>query len=94
MYIPEVQFGNVTTMEPIILSSIPSDRFHKNCYICEDRGKEAKAKIGACMQCNKSGCKHYFHVTCGQAEGKKIIHFKIIIILRSSKNSNIFIKLT
>ena len=69
LYIPEVQFGNVTTMEPIILSSIPADRFHKSCYICEERGKEGKAKIGACMPCNKTQCKQVFHVTCGQSEG-------------------------
>ena len=40
LYIPEVRFGNVTTMEPIMLTSVPSDRYHKSCYICEDQGKE------------------------------------------------------
>lgn len=29
LYIPEVRFGNVTTMEPIILASVPHDRFLK-----------------------------------------------------------------
>lgn len=29
LYIPEVRFGNVTTMEPIILQLIPSERFSK-----------------------------------------------------------------
>ena len=29
LYIPEVRFGNVTTMEPIILASVPHDRFCK-----------------------------------------------------------------
>ncbi|XP_033212743.1 protein AF-10-like isoform X2 [Belonocnema kinseyi] len=29
LYIPEVRFGNVTTMEPIILQLIPSERFNK-----------------------------------------------------------------
>ncbi|XP_015791835.1 protein AF-10 isoform X2 [Tetranychus urticae] len=69
LYIPEVRFGNVTTMEPIILALVPPDRFHKTCYICEEQGKESKASVGACMQCNKPGCKHHFHVTCAQAAG-------------------------
>lgn len=29
LYIPEVRFGNVTTMEPIILQLVPSERFNK-----------------------------------------------------------------
>lgn len=29
LYIPEVRFGNVTTMEPIILQLIPPDRYSK-----------------------------------------------------------------
>jgi hypothetical protein len=29
LYIPEVRFGNVTTMEPIILQLIPTERFSK-----------------------------------------------------------------
>ena len=29
LYIPEVRFGNVTTMEPIILNQIPQERFNK-----------------------------------------------------------------
>ncbi|XP_023243258.1 protein AF-10-like isoform X2 [Centruroides sculpturatus] len=69
LYIPEVRFGNVTTMEPIILQLVPQDRYNKSCYICEEQGMESKATIGACMQCNKSGCKQYFHVTCAQAAG-------------------------
>ncbi|KAG1671241.1 Protein AF-10 [Nymphon striatum] len=69
LYIPEVRFGNVTTMEPIILQMVPPDRFHKICYICEETGKENRAKTGACMQCNKSGCKQNFHVTCAQTAG-------------------------
>lgn len=36
------------------------------CYICED---SKKAVAGACMQCNKSGCKTQFHVTCAQTKG-------------------------
>ncbi|XP_069943502.1 protein AF-10 isoform X3 [Cherax quadricarinatus] len=69
LYIPEVRFGNVTTMEPIMLQLIPQERFNKSCYICEEGGKESRAIIGACMQCNKSGCKQHFHVTCAQSMG-------------------------
>lgn len=29
LYIPEVRFGNVSTMEPIILSSVPHEKFQK-----------------------------------------------------------------
>lgn len=39
------------------------------CYICADGGKGSKATAGACMQCNKSGCKQQFHVTCAQQLG-------------------------
>ncbi|XP_015188942.1 PREDICTED: protein AF-10-like isoform X4 [Polistes dominula] len=69
LYIPEVRFGNVTTMEPIILQLIPSERFSKSCYICEDQGRGSRANVGACMQCNKTGCRQQFHVTCAQALG-------------------------
>ncbi|KAL0276837.1 UNVERIFIED_CONTAM: hypothetical protein PYX00_004318 [Menopon gallinae] len=69
LYIPEVRFGNVTTMEPIILQLIPSERYSKVCYICQEQGKGPKSTIGACMQCNKTGCKQQFHVTCAQALG-------------------------
>lgn len=63
LYIPEVRFGNVSTMEPIMLGLLPQDRWNKSCYICDAKGRESKASFGACMQCNKSTCKNYFHVT-------------------------------
>ncbi|XP_008193239.1 protein AF-10 isoform X2 [Tribolium castaneum] len=69
LYIPEVRFGNVTTMEPIQLQLIPTERFNKTCYICEEKGKASSATVGACMQCNKAGCKQQFHVTCAQSLG-------------------------
>ncbi|KAF5306636.1 hypothetical protein FQA39_LY08825 [Lamprigera yunnana] len=69
LYIPEVRFGNVTTMEPIQLEMIPAERFNKVCYICEEQGKASSAGVGACMQCNKAGCKQQFHVTCAQTLG-------------------------
>ncbi|XP_018575160.1 protein AF-10 [Anoplophora glabripennis] len=69
LYIPEVRFGNVTTMEPIQLQLIPAERFNKVCYICEEKGKASNSTVGACMQCNKAGCKQQFHVTCAQGLG-------------------------
>uniref|UniRef100_A0A0K8UB93 Protein AF-10 n=1 Tax=Bactrocera latifrons TaxID=174628 RepID=A0A0K8UB93_BACLA len=69
LYIPEVRFGNVTTMEPIILQLIPQERYAKTCYICQESGKPNRATVGACMQCNKSNCKQQFHVTCAQSLG-------------------------
>ena len=68
LYIPEVRVGNCQTMDPIILSNLPSDRFNKNCYLCEE-SKSGKELTGACMPCNKAGCKAFFHVTCAQAAG-------------------------
>lgn len=68
LYIPEVRFGNVHSMEPVILSDVPVDKFQKTCYICnEERPNDAKK--GACMSCNKSTCKRSFHVTCAQRKG-------------------------
>ncbi|KAK9396230.1 protein AF-10 1 [Crotalus adamanteus] len=56
-------------MEPIVLQSVPHDRYNKTCYICEEQGRESKAASGACMTCNKHGCRQAFHVTCAQFAG-------------------------
>ncbi|XP_072032481.1 LOW QUALITY PROTEIN: uncharacterized protein [Amphiura filiformis] len=69
LYIPEVCFANVSTMEPILLTSVPHDRYSKVCCLCETKGRESKASMGACMTCNKNGCRQAFHVTCAQQEG-------------------------
>ncbi|XP_062287658.1 protein AF-17-like isoform X2 [Scomber scombrus] len=69
LYIPEVQFASVLTMEPIILQYVPHERYIKTCYICEDHGRESKAACGACMTCNRQGCRQAFHVTCAQMAG-------------------------
>ncbi|KAM4612022.1 protein AF-17-like isoform 2-T2 [Polymixia lowei] len=69
LYIPEVQFANVLTMEPIVLQYVPHERYIKTCYICEDHGRESKAACGACMTCNRQGCRQAFHVTCAQMAG-------------------------
>ena len=36
LYIPEVRFGNVATMEPIILALVPQERFNKVSESDED----------------------------------------------------------
>ncbi|XP_033761805.1 protein AF-10-like isoform X3 [Pecten maximus] len=69
LFVPEAWFANVQTMEPIVLKNVPPERFHKTCYICEEHDRSSKANQGACMQCNKNGCKQNFHVTCAQAHG-------------------------
>ncbi|KFW86129.1 Protein AF-10, partial [Manacus vitellinus] len=43
--------------------------FNKTCYICDEQGRESKAATGACMTCNKHGCRQAFHVTCAQFAG-------------------------
>jgi hypothetical protein len=37
--------------------------YPKTCYICDEQGRESKAATGACMTCNKHGCRQAFHVT-------------------------------
>ena len=70
LYIPEVRFGNVATMEPIILALVPPGRFDMVCDLClEDPDKISKATRGACLRCNSSGCNNTFHVTCAQTAG-------------------------
>ncbi|PAV91804.1 hypothetical protein WR25_18964 [Diploscapter pachys] len=69
LYIPEVRFGDVHSMDPVILADVPADRFEKICYICAAEGNNEAANIGACMSCNKTGCKRGFHVTCAQQRG-------------------------
>lgn len=68
LYIPEVRFGNINTMEPIEIRHIQADRYNKSCYLCEEN-KLASATTGAVMDCNKLGCKQSFHVTCAQVAG-------------------------
>uniref|UniRef100_A0A8C5T5P4 MLLT6, PHD finger containing n=1 Tax=Malurus cyaneus samueli TaxID=2593467 RepID=A0A8C5T5P4_9PASS len=41
----------------------------QTCYICEEQGRESKAASGACMACNRHGCRQAFHVTCAQMAG-------------------------
>jgi hypothetical protein len=70
LYIPEVSFGDDTTMEPIIISKIPSTRFGQECSICIQNGRSKLiATSGACCVCTVKNCSQVFHVTCAQANG-------------------------
>lgn len=60
LYIPEVEFGDVHTMEPVIVDKLPEWRYQQVCCLCE------RSQVGACTQCNRHGCKKFFHVTCAQ----------------------------
>lgn len=53
LYIPEVRFGDVHSMDPVIVADVPSERFERVCYLCEEAGEEKRAAIGACMNCNR-----------------------------------------
>ncbi|CAH8498042.1 unnamed protein product, partial [Schistosoma turkestanicum] len=58
LWVPEVGFGDVELMEPIIkLDSIPQARRNLICSICRSR-------YGAPVQCSSVKCKTAFHVTC------------------------------
>jgi hypothetical protein len=70
LYIPEVSFGNDSTMEPVILSKIPSTRFGQTCSICIKNGRSnSDAMKGACCECTGKNCSQVFHVTCAQQAG-------------------------
>ena len=36
LYIPEVRFGNVASMEPIILAMVPQERYLKVRKLCSE----------------------------------------------------------
>lgn len=67
LYIPEVKFKDVETMEPILTEEVPPERFTKSCFICTEKGNSSSASSGgAVIDCHKNGCKQSFHVTCAQ----------------------------
>jgi len=37
LYIPEVEFANVSTMEPIVLQSVPHERYNKVSSLTSER---------------------------------------------------------
>lgn len=68
LYIPEISFGSVKTMEPVILKEIKSERFDKKCSVCQI--KDNNCSNGVFVNCGfKNGCQEWFHVTCAQRMG-------------------------
>ncbi|RNA14233.1 AF-10 isoform X3 [Brachionus plicatilis] len=68
LYIPEISFGNVKTMEPIILKDIKCQRFDKKCSLCLNTDNSCSQ--GVYVNCGyKDGCQEWFHVTCAQRKG-------------------------
>lgn len=63
LYIPEITFINVRTMEPIVTNNIRTERLNKKCYICEQNNRHDICEKGVCVGCSKTGCKLWFHVT-------------------------------
>lgn len=60
MWIPEVNLGNHTFMEPVMdVEKVPRTRWKLTCYICNQ-------KMGACIQCSNKSCYQAFHVTCAR----------------------------
>ena len=67
LYIPEISFGSHVSMEPILLGAVHTERYQRRCTLCESKGlydDDATTLANtAVVQCNKPGCKHWFHVT-------------------------------
>lgn len=43
LYIPEVEFANVSTMEPIVLQSVPHERYNKVTVLSRLRHLQCKS---------------------------------------------------
>ncbi|KPM06081.1 protein AF-10-like protein [Sarcoptes scabiei] len=64
LYIPEVGFGCMQTMEPILLDRIDPKRIGCICILCEMSGRDKEiARSGCSMSCHYPNCPNKFHVT-------------------------------
>lgn len=62
-WIPEVQIGNPSLMEPITdVEKVPPSRWKLLCYICNQA-------MGASIQCSDGRCYRAFHLTCARQGG-------------------------
>lgn len=71
--IPGILFGNDLTIKPVILSSISSECFGRECFHCKYSNRRVSMRMGALLKCSYSKCKRYFHVTCAQLKGINLI---------------------
>lgn len=63
IWIPEVQIGNPSLMEPITdVEKVPNQRWKLLCYICQQG-------MGASIQCSDGRCYRAFHLTCARQAG-------------------------
>ena len=63
IWIPEVQIGNPSLMEPITdVEKVPPSRWKLLCYICQQA-------MGASIQCSDGRCYRAFHLTCARQAG-------------------------
>ncbi|CAH8476794.1 unnamed protein product [Heterobilharzia americana] len=69
IYIPEVSFTDLGTMELISVENISSERLGRSCVFCERNQRSSLANYGACIQCAWKNCRLYFHVSCAGLEG-------------------------
>ncbi|CAH8490486.1 unnamed protein product [Schistosoma rodhaini] len=69
IYIPEVFFTDLSTMELISVENVMPDRLGRSCIFCERNQRSSLANYGACIQCAWKNCRLHFHVSCASVEG-------------------------
>ncbi|KAK4473562.1 hypothetical protein MN116_002919 [Schistosoma mekongi] len=69
IYIPEVFFTDLNTMELISVENVVAERLGRSCIFCERNQRSSLANYGACIQCAWKNCRLHFHVSCAGSEG-------------------------